>query len=106
MSCAEKLRIAGRARSGKRLRRMAALRKQARQLGDNTAASADMQLVRRLLLRKPVGMLMPFSGNAGHAEYGAGEPSHDGRKPALLMGMKSAFQLSNDKVAHSGMFSP
>ena len=39
---------------------MAALRKQARQLGDNTAARQMMQPVRRLLLRKPVGMLMPF----------------------------------------------
>ncbi len=106
MSCAEKLRIAGRARCGKRLRRKAALRKQARQLGDNTAASADVLPVHRLLSRKPVGMLMPFRGNAGHAEHGAGEPPHDGRKRALLMGMKSAFQLSNDKVAHTGMFSP
>ncbi len=85
---------------------MTALRKQARQLGDNTAASQMMQPVHRLSLRKRVEMLRHSGGNAGHAEYGAGKPSHDGENAALLMGMKSAFQLSNDKVLISGMFSP
>ncbi len=84
---------------------MQALRKQARQLGDNTAASADMRRVRRLSLPKAAAMRRPFSGDAGHTEYGAVEQAHDGRKPALLTGMKSAFQLSNDKVAHLVMFS-
>lgn len=82
---------------------MAALRKQARQLGDNTAASADDAASAQIIIAKaggdvpaiqaatPVTLNMALS-NKRTMEENAG----------LLMGMKSAFQLSNDKVAHIG----
>lgn len=82
---------------------MAALRKQARQLGDNTAASADDAASAQIIIAKaggdvpaiqaatPVTLNMALS-NKRTMEENAG----------LLMGIKSAFQLSNDKVAHIG----
>ncbi|EGO6187964.1 phage tail tape measure protein [Escherichia coli] len=82
---------------------MAALRKQARQLGDNTAASADDAAGAQIIIAKaggdvdaiqaatPVTLNMALSNRRTMEE-----------NAALLMGMKSAFQLSNDKVAHIG----
>lgn len=82
---------------------MVALRKQARQLGDNTAASADDAAGAQIIIAKaggdtaaiqaatPVALDMALA-NRRTMEENAG----------LLMGMRSAFQLSNDKVAHIG----
>ena len=82
---------------------MVALRKQARQLGDNTAASADDAAGAQIIIAKaggdtaaiqaatPVTLEMALA-NRRTMEENAG----------LLMGMRSAFQLSNDKVAHIG----
>lgn len=82
---------------------MVALRKQARQLGDNTAASADDAAGAQIIIAKaggdtaaiqaatPVTLDMALA-NRRTMEENAG----------LLMGMRSAFQLSNDKVAHIG----
>lgn len=82
---------------------MVALRKQARQLGDNTAASADDAAGAQIVIAKaggdtaaiqaatPVTLDMALA-NRRTMEENAG----------LLMGMRSAFQLSNDKVAHIG----
>ncbi len=66
-----------------------------------------MQPVRRLSLRKPGGDVdaiqaaTPVTLNMALANRRTMEEN-----AALLMGMKSAFELSNDKVAHIGMFSP
>lgn len=82
---------------------MQALRKQARQLGDNTAASADDAAGAQIIIAKsggdaaaiqaatPVTLNMALSNRRTMEE-----------NAALLTGMKSAFQLSNDKVAHIG----
>lgn len=82
---------------------MVVLRKQARQLGDNTAASADDAAGAQIIIAKaggdaaaiqaatPVTLDMALA-NRRTMEENAG----------LLMGMRSAFQLSNDKVAHIG----
>ena len=82
---------------------MKALRAQARQLGDTTAASADDAAGAQIIIAKgggdaaavqavtPVTLDMALA-NKRTMEENAG----------LLMGMKSAFQLSNDKVAHIG----
>lgn len=82
---------------------MQALRKQARQLGDNTAASADDAASAQIIIAKsggdaaaiqaatPVTLNMALSNQRSMEE-----------NAALLTGMKSAFQLSNDKVAHIG----
>ncbi|MBJ9267221.1 phage tail tape measure protein [Citrobacter freundii] len=82
---------------------MQAMRKQARQLGDNTAASADDAAGAQIIIAKsggdaaaiqaatPVTLNMALSNRRTMEE-----------NAALLTGMKSAFQLSNDKVAHIG----
>ncbi|ELN4155464.1 phage tail tape measure protein [Citrobacter braakii] len=82
---------------------MQALRKQARQLGGNTAASADDAAGAQIIIAKsggdaaaiqaatPVTLNMALSNKRTMEE-----------NAALLTGMKSAFQLSNDKVAHIG----
>lgn len=82
---------------------MQALRKQARQLGDNTAASADDAASAQIIIAKsggdadaiqaatPVTLNMALSNKRTMEE-----------NAALLTGMKSAFQLSNDKIAHIG----
>ena len=87
----------------KQLPEMQALRKQARQLGDNTAASADDAAGAQIIIAKsggdaaaiqaatPVTLNMALSNRRTMEE-----------NAALLTGMKSAFQLSNDKVAHIG----
>ncbi|HIB9603465.1 TPA: phage tail tape measure protein [Escherichia coli] len=82
---------------------MAALRKQARQLGDNTAASADDAAGAQIIIAKAGGDVdaiqaaTPVTLNMVLANRRTMEEN-----AALLMGMKSAFQLSNDKVAHIG----
>ncbi|KTZ00282.1 phage tail tape measure protein, partial [Salmonella enterica] len=76
---------------------------QARQLGDNTAASADDAASAQIIIAKsggdaaaiqaatPVTLNMALSNRRSMEE-----------NAALLTGMKSAFQLSNDKIAHIG----
>ncbi|HAL7302561.1 TPA: phage tail tape measure protein [Escherichia coli] len=82
---------------------MTALRKQARQLGDNTAASADDAASAQIIIAKAGGDVdaiqaaTPVTLNMALANRRTMEEN-----AALLMGMKSAFQLSNDKVAHIG----
>lgn len=56
---------------------MQALRKQARQLGDNTAASADDAAGAQIIIAKSGGH---SGGDAGDAEYGAVQQAHDGRE--------------------------
>ncbi|QXA49520.1 phage tail tape measure protein [Enterobacter cancerogenus] len=82
---------------------MEALRKQARQLGDNTAASADDAASAQIIIAKsggdaaaiqaatPVTLNMALSNRRSMEE-----------NAALLTGMKSAFQMSNDQFAHIG----
>jgi TP901 family phage tail tape measure protein len=82
---------------------MEALRKQARQLGDNTAASADDAASAQIIIAKsggdaaaiqaatPVTLDMALSNRRSMEE-----------NAALLTGMKSAFQMSNDQIAHIG----
>ncbi|WP_110875557.1 phage tail tape measure protein [Enterobacter hormaechei] len=82
---------------------MEALRTQARQLGDNTAASADDAASAQIIIAKsggdadaiqaatPVTLNMALSNQRSMEE-----------NAALLTGMKSAFQLSNDQIAHIG----
>ena len=82
---------------------MEALRKQARQLGDNTAASADDAASAQIIIAKsggdadaiqaatPVTLNMALSNRRSMEE-----------NAALVTGMKSAFQLSNDQIAHIG----
>nr|ELS4528154.1 phage tail tape measure protein [Enterobacter hormaechei] len=82
---------------------MEALRKQARQLGDNTAASADDAASAQIIIAKsggdadaiqaatPVTLNMALSNQRSMEE-----------NAALLTGMKSAFQLSNNQIAHIG----
>lgn len=82
---------------------MQALRKQARQLGDNTAASADDAAGAQIIIAKGGGdaaaiqAVTPVTLNMALANRRTMEEN-----AALLMGMRSAFQLSNDKVAHIG----
>ncbi|MEP9104493.1 phage tail tape measure protein [Enterobacter hormaechei] len=87
----------------KQSQEMEALRKQARQLGDNTAASADDAASAQIIIAKsggdadaiqaatPVTLNMALSNQRSMEE-----------NAALLTGMKSAFQLSNDQIAHIG----
>ncbi|HDC4277822.1 TPA: phage tail tape measure protein [Enterobacter cloacae] len=82
---------------------MEVLRNQARQLGDNTAASADDAASAQIIIAKsggdaeaiqaatPVTLNMALSNQRSMEE-----------NAALLTGMKSAFQLSNDQIAHIG----
>ncbi|UZQ67177.1 phage tail tape measure protein [Enterobacter kobei] len=82
---------------------MQVLRKQARQLGDNTAASADDAASAQIIIAKsggdadaiqaatPVTLNMALSNQRSMEE-----------NAALLTGMKSAFQLSNDQISHIG----
>ncbi|NDJ58050.1 phage tail tape measure protein [Enterobacteriaceae bacterium 4M9] len=82
---------------------MQALRKQARQLGDNTAASADDAASAQIIIAKGGGdadaiqATTPVTLNMALANRRTMEEN-----AALLMGMRSAFQLSNDRVAHIG----
>ncbi len=82
---------------------MQTLRKQARQLGDNTAASADDAASAQIIIAKGGGdaaaiqATTPVTLDMALANRRTMEEN-----AALLMGMKSAFQLSNDKVAHIG----
>ncbi|HEY2452327.1 MAG TPA: phage tail tape measure protein [Scandinavium sp.] len=82
---------------------MQALRKQARQLGDNTAASADDAASAQIIIAKGGGdaaaiqATTPVTLNMALANQRTMEEN-----AALLMGMRSAFQLSNDKVSHIG----
>jgi TP901 family phage tail tape measure protein len=88
---------------GKQSPEMQALRKQARQLGDNTAASADDAASAQIIIAKGGGdaaaiqATTPVTLNMALANQRTMEEN-----AALLMGMRSAFQLSNDKVAHIG----
>ncbi|WP_269564270.1 phage tail tape measure protein [Kosakonia radicincitans] len=88
---------------GKDSAEMTALRKQARQLGDNTAASADDAAGAQIIIAKGGGdaaaiqAVTPVTLNMALANRRTMEEN-----AGLLMGMKSAFQLSNDKVAHIG----
>ncbi len=82
---------------------MLALRGQARQLGDTTAASADDAAAAQIIIAKsgadkdgilaatPTTLNMSLSNRRSMEE-----------NAALLMGVKSAFGLTNDKVAHIG----
>lgn len=82
---------------------MLALRGQARQLGDTTAASADDAAAAQIIIAKsgadkdgilaatPTTLNMSLSNRRSMEE-----------NASLLMGMKAAFQLSNDKAAHIG----
>lgn len=82
---------------------MTALRTQARQLGDNTAASADDAAGAQIIIAKAGGDVAaiqaatPVTLNMALANRRTMEEN-----AGLLMGMKSAFQLANDKVAHIG----
>ncbi|XUA20134.1 phage tail tape measure protein [Citrobacter sp. OP27] len=82
---------------------MTALRTQARQFGDNTAASADDAAGAQIIIAKAGGDVAaiqaatPVTLNMALANRRTMEEN-----AGLLMGMKSAFQLANDKVAHIG----
>lgn len=82
---------------------MLALRGQARQLGDTTAASADDAAAAQIIIAKSGadkdGILAatPTTLNMSLANRRSMEEN-----AALLMGVKSAFGLTNDKVAHIG----
>lgn len=82
---------------------MTALRKQARLLGDNTAASADDAAGAQIIIAKAGGdaaaiqAATPVTLNMALANRRAMEEN-----AGLLMGMKSAFQLTNDQVSHIG----
>lgn len=82
---------------------MLSLRKQARQLGDNTAASADDAAAAQIIVAKSGadkdGILAatPTILNLSLANKQSMEDN-----ASLLMGVKSAFGLANDKVAHIG----
>ncbi|MGK3111789.1 phage tail tape measure protein [Candidatus Pantoea formicae] len=82
---------------------MTALRAQARQLGDTTAASSDDAAGAQIIIAKGGGdaaaiqAVTPVTLNMALANKRTMEEN-----AGLLMGMKSAFQLSNDKVAHIG----
>lgn len=82
---------------------MQALRKQARQLGDNTAASSDDAAGAQIIIAKAGGdaaaiqAATPVTLNMSLANRQTMEEN-----AKLLLGTKNAFQLSNDKVAHIG----
>ncbi|MHA4341207.1 phage tail tape measure protein [Klebsiella pneumoniae] len=82
---------------------MMALRKQARLLGDNTAASADDAAGAQIIIAKAGGdaaaiqAATPVTLNMALANRRTMEEN-----AGLLMGMKSAFQLTNDQVSHIG----
>lgn len=82
---------------------MKALRGQARQLGDNTAASADDAAAAQIIIAKSGGdkdailSATPATLNMSLANRRTMEEN-----AALLTGMKSAFQLTNDQVTHIG----
>ncbi|MGM7973045.1 phage tail tape measure protein [Yersinia enterocolitica] len=82
---------------------MQALRTQARQLGDTTAASADDAVAAQIIIAKSGadkdGILAatPVTLNMSLANKKSMEEN-----ATLLMGVKSAFGLSNDKTAHIG----
>ncbi|EDH2142384.1 phage tail tape measure protein [Salmonella enterica] len=80
-----------------------ALRKQARQLGDNTAASADDAASAQIIIAKgggdaaAIAAMTPVTLNLSLANRKTMEENAQ-----LLMGTKAAFQLSNDAAAHIG----
>ncbi|WP_072277633.1 phage tail tape measure protein, partial [Salmonella enterica] len=80
---------------------MQALRKQARQLGDNTAASADDAASAQIIIAKgggdaaAIAAMTPVTLNLSLANRKTMEENAQ-----LLMGTKAAFQLSNDAAAH------
>lgn len=82
---------------------MQALRKQARQLGDNTAASADDAASAQIIIAKgggdaeSIAAMTPVTLNLSLANRKTMEENAQ-----LLMGTKAAFQLSNDAAAHIG----
>ncbi|EFO1372502.1 TPA: phage tail tape measure protein [Escherichia coli] len=82
---------------------MEALRKQARQLGDNTAASADDAASAQIIIAKgggdaaAIAAMTPVTLNLSLANKKTMEENAQ-----LLMGTKAAFQLSNDAAAHIG----
>lgn len=82
---------------------MSALRKQARLLGDNTAASADDAAGAQIIIAKAGGdaaaiqAATPVTLNMALANRRTMEEN-----AGFLMGMKSAFQLTNDQVSHIG----
>ncbi|RRC08012.1 phage tail tape measure protein [Escherichia coli] len=82
---------------------MLALRKQARQLGDNTAASADDAASAQIIIAKgggdaaAIAAMTPVTLNLSLANKKTMEENAQ-----LLMGTKAAFQLSNDAAAHIG----
>ncbi len=82
---------------------MQALRTQARQLGDTTAASVDDAAAAQIIIAKSGadkdGILAatPVTLNMSLANKKSMEEN-----ATLLMGVKSAFGLSNDKTAHIG----
>ncbi|HAU5821202.1 TPA: phage tail tape measure protein [Citrobacter freundii] len=82
---------------------MQALRKQSRQLGDNTAASADDAAGAQIIIAKSGGdaeaiaAMTPVTLNLSLANRKTMEENAQ-----LLMGTKAAFQLSNDAAAHIG----
>jgi len=82
---------------------MLALRTQARQIGDNTAASADDAAGAQIIIAKGGGdkeaimAATPVTLNMALANTRSMEEN-----ATLLMGVKSAFALTNDKVAHIG----
>ncbi|MBC1017939.1 phage tail tape measure protein [Escherichia coli] len=82
---------------------MQALRKQARQLGDNTADSADDAASAQIIIAKgggdaaAIAAMTPVTLNLSLANKKTMEENAQ-----LLMGTKAAFQLSNDAAAHIG----
>ncbi|HAM4808968.1 TPA: phage tail tape measure protein [Escherichia coli] len=82
---------------------MAALHKQARQLGDNTAASADDAAGAQIIIAKAGGdaaaiqAATPVTLNMALANQRSMEENAQ-----LLLGTKASFQLSNDDVSHVG----
>ncbi|MCJ1190403.1 phage tail tape measure protein [Escherichia coli] len=82
---------------------MTALRRQARQLGDNTAASADDAAGAQIIIAKAGGdaaaiqAATPVTLNMALANQRSMEENAQ-----LLLGTKASFQLSNDDVSHVG----
>ncbi|AWV44548.1 phage tail tape measure protein [Hafnia alvei] len=82
---------------------MLALRGQARQLGDTTAASADDAAAAQIIIAKSgadkdgIMAATPTTLNMSLANRRSMEEN-----ATLLMGVKSAFGLANDKVSHIG----
>ena len=82
---------------------MQALRKQARQLSNNTATSAGDAASAQIIIAKgggdaeAIAAMTPVTLNLSLANSKTMEENAQ-----LLMGTKAAFQLSNDEVAHIG----